>query len=73
METKTKKKKKGAWHIHPTSYYLQKQLRDDENLVDYPTVYDTALSDPRYEIVVYFHGNALNRVAPWRTDLYKVV
>ncbi|KAG2219220.1 hypothetical protein INT45_004580 [Circinella minor] len=61
----------GAWHILPTSYYLQKQLRDDQNLVDSPTIYDTALSDPSYDTVIYFHGNALNRAAPWRIDLYK--
>ncbi|KAI9260477.1 Alpha/Beta hydrolase protein [Phascolomyces articulosus] len=60
----------GAWHILPTSYYHQHNLRNDEN-IEYPTVYDNALSDPTFDTVVYFHGNALNRVAPWRTDLYK--
>jgi hypothetical protein len=35
-------------------------------------VYDLALGNPDYETVIYFHGNAGNRAAPWRVDLYKV-
>ncbi|KAI9494368.1 Alpha/Beta hydrolase protein [Zychaea mexicana] len=60
----------GAWHILPTSYYQRHNLRDDPNLPS-DTVYDAALSDPSYDTVLYLHGNALHRAAPWRTDLYK--
>ncbi|KAF1797063.1 Alpha/Beta hydrolase protein [Mucor lusitanicus] len=63
----------GAWHFLPTEYYKQQQqlrlaqdsARDDE------MVFDAALADPQYETIVYFHGNALHRAAPWRVDLYK--
>lgn len=60
----------GAWHMLPTSYYLKRGIRQQE-YVD-PSVYDDALSNPDYETVIYFHGNAMHRAAPWRVDLYKV-
>ncbi|KAI8149885.1 Alpha/Beta hydrolase protein [Fennellomyces sp. T-0311] len=60
----------GAWHILPTLYYQKHDLRANPDIPD-DTVYDAALSNPSYDTVVYFHGNALNRAAPWRTDLYK--
>ncbi|CEP12489.1 hypothetical protein [Parasitella parasitica] len=62
----------GAWHFLPTEYYeKQPQLRlahvsaaDDET-------YNVAFTDPQYDTIIYFHGNALDRAAPWRVDLYK--
>jgi abhydrolase domain-containing protein 12 len=60
---------KGAWHILPADYYEKHQLR--YNSVN-DEMYDQAFTDPKYETVIYFHGNALNRLAPWRIDLYKV-
>ncbi|ORZ00912.1 Alpha/Beta hydrolase protein [Syncephalastrum racemosum] len=59
----------GAWHMLPTSYYVKHGIRQQE-YVD-PSVYDDALSDPSCETVIYFHGNAMHRAAPWRVDLYK--
>ncbi|KAI9312874.1 Alpha/Beta hydrolase protein [Dichotomocladium elegans] len=35
------------------------------------SLYDKALMDPGHETVIYFHGNAMNRAAPWRVELYK--
>ncbi|KAI8327158.1 hypothetical protein BD560DRAFT_418622, partial [Blakeslea trispora] len=51
----------GAWHFLPKSYYDQHQR----------SCFDDALSEPAYDTVIYFHGNALDRTAPWRVDLYK--
>ncbi|KAI8345349.1 Alpha/Beta hydrolase protein [Blakeslea trispora] len=59
----------GAWHFLPKSYYDQHQLRYQDKIDDH--VYDDALSEPAYDTVIYFHGNALDRTAPWRVDLYK--
>lgn len=61
----------GAWHILPSSYHLQHGLRDIQGVPE-TSVYEKALSDPKFETLVYFHGNAMNRAAPWRIDLYKV-
>jgi abhydrolase domain-containing protein 12 len=36
------------------------------------TVFDNALADNQYDTIIYFHGNALHRAAPFRVDLYKV-
>lgn len=64
----------GAWHFLPTEYYKQQQrLRLAQDLALDDETFDAALSDPQYDTIVYFHGNALNRAAPWRIDLYKVV
>ncbi|KAJ8658864.1 hypothetical protein O0I10_005246 [Lichtheimia ornata] len=60
----------GAWHILPSSYHLQHGLRDIQGVPE-TSVYEKALSDPKFETLVYFHGNAMNRAAPWRIDLYK--
>jgi abhydrolase domain-containing protein 12 len=40
--------------------------------MDQEFIFDLALGDPEYDTIVYFHGNALHRAAPWRIDLYKV-
>ncbi|EPB90605.1 hypothetical protein HMPREF1544_02515 [Mucor circinelloides 1006PhL] len=62
----------GAWHFLPTEYYKQQQqLRLAQDLALDDETFDAALSDPQYDTIVYFHGNALNRAAPWRIDLYK--
>lgn len=64
----------GAWHFLPTEYYKQQQqLRLAQDLALDDETFDAALSDPQYDTIVYFHGNALNRAAPWRIDLYKVM
>ncbi|KAI8876286.1 alpha/beta-hydrolase [Backusella circina FSU 941] len=59
----------GAWHILPANYYEKHQLRHATAPND--AIYDEALADINYDTVIYFHGNALNRLAPWRVDLYK--
>ncbi|KAI8378250.1 Alpha/Beta hydrolase protein [Choanephora cucurbitarum] len=59
----------GAWHFLPKSYYDQHQLRYQDKVED--AIFDKALADPTYETIIYFHGNALDRTAPWRVDLYK--
>ncbi|KAL9538394.1 hypothetical protein MBANPS3_010964 [Mucor bainieri] len=62
----------GAWHFLPTEYYKQQQqLRFAQDPAQDDEMFDAALSDPEYETIVYFHGNALHRAAPWRVDLYK--
>ncbi|OZJ05571.1 hypothetical protein BZG36_01687 [Bifiguratus adelaidae] len=60
----------GAWHILPTHYYHMLNLRDmpTEQLTD--SVYDEALSNQDYDTILYFHGNAGNRAAPWRVQTY---
>ncbi|KAL0080304.1 secreted alpha/beta hydrolase domain-containing protein [Phycomyces blakesleeanus] len=60
----------GAWHILPSDYYRRQDIRY-QNVTD--TIYDDALADPSYSTVVYLHGNAMNRAAPWRVDLYKAL
>lgn len=60
----------GAWHFVPKEYYDYHQLREQTNVNE--QVYDEALADSLYDTIVYFHGNALDRAAPWRVDLYKV-
>ncbi|KAI9017895.1 Alpha/Beta hydrolase protein [Phycomyces nitens] len=60
----------GAWHLLPSDYYRRLGIRYQS--VD-EQVYDDALADPNYPTVVYFHGNAMNRAAPWRVDLYKAL
>ncbi|KAI8086085.1 Alpha/Beta hydrolase protein [Halteromyces radiatus] len=59
----------GAWHILPSEYHIEQKL----NIMDQVTndIFDQALMDVKYDTVIYFHGNAMNRVAPWRIDLYK--
>lgn len=52
----------------PTSYYVEHALRQR---TPEDSLYDEALGNPAYDTVMYFHGNAMNRAAPWRTDLYK--
>ncbi|KAI9299780.1 Alpha/Beta hydrolase protein, partial [Cunninghamella echinulata] len=59
----------GAWHILPNEYHAQYDLRNKVGLTD--NVFDQALQDEKYDTVIYFHGNAMSRVAPWRIDLYK--
>lgn len=54
----------------PKEYYDKHQLREQTNLNE--QVYDDALANRHYDTIVYFHGNALDRAAPWRVDLYKV-
>ena len=61
---------KGAWHFLPSEHYNEQQLRTQDNVNQ--EVFDHALADEKYETMVYFHGNALNRAASWRVDLYKV-
>ncbi|KAL1934425.1 hypothetical protein VTP01DRAFT_6607 [Rhizomucor pusillus] len=61
----------GAWHMIPTDYFTRHQLRYRETLASNDTLYDDALADPKFDTVIYFHGNAMHRAAPWRTDLYK--
>ncbi|KAK4514314.1 Sorting nexin-3 [Mucor velutinosus] len=62
----------GAWQFLPTEYYnKQQQLRLAQNLARDDEIFDAALSDSQYDTIVYFHGNALHRAAPWRVDLYK--
>lgn len=60
----------GAWHFLPIEYYEKLQLRTETNVPE--QVYDDALGDSQYDTIIYFHGNALDRTAPWRVDLYKV-
>lgn len=55
----------------PTDYFTRHQLRYRETLASNDTLYDDALADPKFDTVIYFHGNAMHRTAPWRTDLYK--
>lgn len=62
----------GAWHILPSHYYMGQRLRFREKDMMQDAIYDLALGNPDYETVIYFHGNAGNRAAPWRVDLYKV-
>ncbi|CAO3617357.1 unnamed protein product [Cunninghamella blakesleeana] len=59
----------GAWHILPNEYHTENDLRNKIEPTD--DVFDQALQDERFETVIYFHGNAMSRVAPWRIDLYK--
>ncbi|KAI8073682.1 Alpha/Beta hydrolase protein, partial [Thamnidium elegans] len=59
----------GAWHFLPSKYYEKLQLRTETNVPE--QVYDNALGDSQYDTIIYFHGNALDRTAPWRIDLYK--
>ncbi|GAB5593224.1 hypothetical protein Unana1_08124 [Umbelopsis nana] len=61
----------GAWHFVPSHYYMGQQLRYRPKDMMQDAVYDLALGNPDYETVMYFHGNAGNRAAPWRVDLYK--
>lgn len=61
----------GAWHILPSHYYMGQRLRFREKDMMQDAIYDLALGNPDYETVIYFHGNAGNRAAPWRVDLYK--
>ncbi|KAF7731581.1 hypothetical protein EC973_009345 [Apophysomyces ossiformis] len=61
----------GAWHILPTEYHEQLHLREVGKVEDH--VFDAALSDPNYDTVIYLHGNSMNRAAPWRVDLYKIL
>jgi abhydrolase domain-containing protein 12 len=62
----------GAWHILPSHYYMGQRLRFRNKDMMQDAIYDLALGNPDYETVIYFHGNAGNRAAPWRVDLYKV-
>ncbi|KAI8637878.1 Alpha/Beta hydrolase protein [Parasitella parasitica] len=62
----------GAWHFLPTEYYeRQPQLRLDQESAVCDEVYEAALAAPQFDTFIYFHGNALDRAAPWRVDLYK--
>jgi abhydrolase domain-containing protein 12 len=61
----------GGWHFLPREYYEKHQLRAEHN-IDQEFIFDLALADPEYDTIIYFHGNALHRAAPWRVDLYKV-
>ncbi|KAI8364713.1 Alpha/Beta hydrolase protein [Radiomyces spectabilis] len=61
----------GAWHFVPLEYHMKHQLREKEHVQD--SVFDAALADAQYDTVIYFHGNAMNRAAPWRVDLYKAL
>ncbi|KAG2201817.1 hypothetical protein INT47_004374, partial [Mucor saturninus] len=61
----------GAWHFVPRNYYDKHQLREQADVDE--QVFDEALADPLYDTIIYFHGNALDRAAPWRVDLYKQI
>ncbi|GAA5803418.1 hypothetical protein HPULCUR_008898 [Helicostylum pulchrum] len=61
----------GAWHFLPSEYYEKLQLRTETNVPE--QIYDDALGDSQYDTIIYFHGNALDRTAPWRIDLYKQI
>ncbi|KAM3579016.1 hypothetical protein VKS41_008552 [Umbelopsis sp. WA50703] len=63
----------GAWHILPSHYYMGQRLRFRNKDMMQDAIYDLALGNPDYETVIYFHGNAGNRAAPWRVDLYKKI
>ncbi|KAI8582123.1 hypothetical protein K450DRAFT_229121 [Umbelopsis ramanniana AG] len=63
----------GAWHFLPSHYYMGQQLRYRSKDRMQDAIYDLALGNPDYETVIYFHGNAGNRAAPWRVDLYKKI
>ncbi|KAH8553909.1 Alpha/Beta hydrolase protein [Umbelopsis sp. PMI_123] len=63
----------GAWHFVPSHYYMGQQLRFRPKDMMQDIIYDLALGNPDYETVIYFHGNAGNRAAPWRVDLYKKI
>ncbi|KAJ2958395.1 hypothetical protein NQZ79_g6029 [Umbelopsis isabellina] len=63
----------GAWHILPSHYYMGQRLRFRDKDMMQDAIYDLALGNPDYETVIYFHGNAGNRAAPWRIDLYKKI
>lgn len=60
----------GAWHFLPKEYYDKHQLREQIDVDE--QVFTEALANPLYDTVVYFHGNALDRAAPWRVNFYKV-
>ena len=57
----------GAWHNLPRSLYLE-HVRDG---VVPDAVYEQALVE--YPTVVYLHGNALNRAAPFRVRSYQEI
>ncbi|KAI9470805.1 MAG: Alpha/Beta hydrolase protein [Benjaminiella poitrasii] len=59
----------GAWHFVPKIFHEKHQLRNQGSVNQ--EIFDSALADPQYDTVIYFHGNALNRAAPWRIDFYK--
>ncbi|KAI8060531.1 Alpha/Beta hydrolase protein [Gongronella butleri] len=60
----------GAWHILPSEFHSQAGLRARDH-VDGDA--DAILADAKYDALIYFHGNALHRAAPWRIDLYKML
>ncbi|KDN53011.1 alpha/beta-hydrolase [Tilletiaria anomala UBC 951] len=55
----------GAWHVLPDQYMKEHRGPFDE------AHYDKALQ--KYPTVVYLHGNAANRAAPFRTATYSLI
>ncbi|KAL1919881.1 uncharacterized protein VTP21DRAFT_1813 [Calcarisporiella thermophila] len=58
----------GAWHVLPSHFYRKNKERlknpDSE-------IYFEALRSDSYPTMLYFHGNAGNRAAPWRVETYR--
>ncbi|KAL9940230.1 hypothetical protein V8E36_000935 [Tilletia maclaganii] len=60
----------GAWHLVPDCYYHKVHPKVTSDPL-YESDFNTALQ--KYPTVIYFHGNAGNRAAPFRTASYAFV
>lgn len=58
----------GAWHILPDAYHRSLQSSPLTSTALSQSQYDEALQ--RYPTIIYLHGNAANRAAPFRTASY---
>ncbi|PWN49067.1 alpha/beta-hydrolase [Violaceomyces palustris] len=65
----------GAWHILPDEFYQEQMAKKSDDDSDQDAfsedIFDQALQ--KYPTIIYLHGNAANRAAPFRVSTYSLL